>query len=155
MNVPVFSTVIHDYWFIILSYIQYMYFTPSNPHTLTPSQGESCSPHVLHWCDQPLQLSSTNIHRLITGLCPSSWEELEGLFYRGYNDALRFFRLEGVRVCVRAYYLHRHYWMFIISYFISHWYFNHIHDCELWGMLDHTCPPVYIQNPWEWRLKSR
>ena len=34
--------------------------------------------------------------RLLKALVPSSWSELEDLFYTGYKDAYRFFKLEGM-----------------------------------------------------------
>ena len=72
---------------------------PSLP-PLSLSQGESHSPHLLHVVDQSLQLSTRNIHRLMKALVPTSWGDLEELFYNGYKDAYRFFKLEGVCVCV-------------------------------------------------------
>ena len=58
-------------------------------------QGESgCMQHV-HFGDQPFQISSKNLYRLLKSLNPTSWEELEELFQQGYSDALRFFRQEG------------------------------------------------------------
>ena len=58
-------------------------------------QGESGLMHCLYFGDQPFQLSSKNLYRLMKSLCPTSWEELEELFHHGYRDALRFFRQEG------------------------------------------------------------
>lgn len=54
---------------------------------------------MLQVCNQPIQLSAKNLHRLVKSLCPTSWDELEELFYCGYKDAKRFFTSEGV-VCV-------------------------------------------------------
>jgi hypothetical protein len=45
--------------------------------------------------DQSLQLSTRNLHRLLKALVPTQWSELEDLFYCGYKDAYRFFKLEG------------------------------------------------------------
>ena len=58
-------------------------------------QGESGCLQKVHLGDQPFQVSSKNMYRLMKSLCPTSWEELEELFHSGYNDALRFFRQEG------------------------------------------------------------
>ena len=50
---------------------------------------------MLQICDQPIQITPQNMHRLAKSLCPTSWEELELLFYQGYEDAKRFFTKEG------------------------------------------------------------
>ena len=34
--------------------------------------------------------------RLAKALVPTSWTDLEDLFYSGYKDAYRFFKLEGM-----------------------------------------------------------
>ncbi len=82
----------------------------SDPNVITVSpfsggcdicpQGESYSPHILHIVDQPLQISGKNVTRLTKALAPSSWAELEELFIQGYEDTMRFFKTEGVYLCV-------------------------------------------------------
>ena len=68
-------------------------------------QGESPVVLVVHPVDQPLQLSTENLMRLLNSLNPSSWDYLEKLFHRGYEDSLRFLHGEGAclgvfgRVC--------------------------------------------------------
>ena len=62
-------------------------------------QGESYSPHLLHVVDQSLQVSTRNMVRLAKALVPTSWADLEDLFYSGYKDAYRFFKLEGMFFC--------------------------------------------------------
>ena len=58
-------------------------------------QGESECMQKVHYGNQPFQVSSKNMYRLMKCLCPTSWEELEEHFHRGYTDALRFFKQEG------------------------------------------------------------
>lgn len=58
-------------------------------------QGESPVVMVVHPVDQPLQLSTENLSRLLNSLNPSSWDYLEKLFHQGYQDSLRFLIGEG------------------------------------------------------------